>query len=362
MDFLRPRATHASACVLALAGVTASVVVTNDARAQTPADRVDVQLTTATLDDRPRLLERAQAAATAGDAARAYELARVANALQMTPSVSLFLARQAQSLRRPQDALSNAEDCLRVLGRDATVRFREQLTAQCTEISHQVRSAAGFVRLRFAASSTVRIVVAGQEVPASLYGLPFAVVPGEVSLEWHEDRAVRRRAVTVARGETFDVAVETFTSPQVGADDLAIIAGGANAGGGREIIRPVEQPAAGPGVGPWVLVGVGGAATIAGGVLWGMTRVALADCTVSPDGAIAQCDRPEAARSAPGYALGGNIAVPTGLALVAGGVAWYAIARALSSSPARPEARSSRGESAFVRGCVSLGTGVECAF
>lgn len=297
---------------------------------------------------RPQLLEEAQAAAARGNAARAYALALQASAMQQTPSVSLFLARQSQALRKPQDALSHAENCLRMLNRDETIRFREELTAQCTELSHAVRATAGYVVLRIPAGGGVRLRVDGADVPASMHGLPYAVEPGQVRVELIEEGRPRERMLTIARGQSETITVATFhdAAATVGDDDLVT-------GPGRGGQRP-NVGARGPGAGPWVVVGIGGAAAITGAVLWGLASSATAGCeTIDGVGVCGTQDQVDRAMAAPGFALGGNIAVPVGIAAIGGGVLWYVLAR-----PRGGSGTSGANEA----GCRPGGVGVACGF
>lgn len=88
---------------------------------------------------------------------------------------------------------------------------------------------------------------------------------------------------------------------------------------------PSRVPSAGPPGGALALLTVGSVGVVTGVVLHVVRANALAPCTVSGD--VATCPDSEtlqAARAAPGLALGGNLALGVGLAAAAGGLAWWA--------------------------------------
>lgn len=77
----------------------------------------------------------------------------------------------------------------------------------------------------------------------------------------------------------------------------------------------------------WVLMGTGAAVLITSGVLAALSQGALADCSVQGD--TARCPTQDAldrARQAPGLTLAANVSLGVGIASLAGGLAWWALA------------------------------------
>lgn len=93
-------------------------------------------------------------------------------------------------------------------------------------------------------------------------------------------------------------------------------------------LPPVEHRGAPmPPAPAWVLMGTGAAVLITSGVLAALSQGALADCSVQGD--TARCPTQDAldrARQAPGLTLAANVSLGVGIASLAGGLAWWALA------------------------------------
>jgi tetratricopeptide (TPR) repeat protein len=105
---------------------------------------------------------------------------------------------------------------------------------------------------------------------------------------------------------------------------------------------PVAAPAAGPSVLPWVIVGVGGAATVAGIVLLGVgasdVQHALNDCPTRMCTKPATVDEGNNGRSLENL---GGVLIGGGLAVAAAGVVWHFLEKPADSTGGPPAARTS---------------------
>jgi hypothetical protein len=172
--------------------------------------------------------------------------------------------------------------------------------------------------------------VAGHEVNPALYGVAFPVMPGSVAVEVGGEGVVAaREEVQVRAGARVEV------SPRVQVRVVEAAATGAGAGGVDARVAPMQAPvverSSGPGAGPWVLVGIGGAAAVAGGVMLVLGENARGERDRNcPNGACAGENELRTATDAQDLYLALN---PAGIAALAvggtaiiGGLLWYALA------------------------------------
>jgi hypothetical protein len=150
-------------------------------------------------------------------------------------------------------------------------------------------------------------------------------------------------------------AVEAATQ----APDLAVRLGAALRGERAVVVAPVvtPPPRRGPGAAPWVLVGVGGAAVVAGGALLAASFGALGDVeTVCPGyrcGALDAAQRTSAQESydrARTLNTAGWVTLGVGAAAAVGGVVWYALASRRSDAPVVTAVVTGEGASVGVSG------------
>lgn len=100
----------------------------------------------------------------------------------------------------------------------------------------------------------------------------------------------------------------------------------------RNVPPPVAVEAAGPGAGPWAVVGVGGALLASAAVLYGLRGAALRDVNAVCDESTSICadnSRAQAEtdyRAAGGYEVAAGVALGFGVAALAGGLLWRVLA------------------------------------
>lgn len=323
-----PAAARILACALA--------VSSSSAEAQVGADVA-----------RRSLIDAAAAAARAGDHARALALGGRALALRATPSLRLFLAREHLRAGHPVEALAQAGECVTRARGDETVPDRAATLARCEAVAQEAEQGVARLTLRVTAPAPegLRVTVRGEVVAPALYDVAWPLAPGEASVDaTAEGRVAFHRGLTLTAGasETVDV---TLVAPEAPAPPVAppVIAP-------PVIIPPViAPPVRGPPRGdrrvapasptaPWIVVGVGFAGILAGGVLGALALGAQS----SRDAACPSYERCDgaAARSHDAtmrdLGLGANVGFIAGGALVAGGVAWWLIARATRSVTPTP--------------------------
>lgn len=277
------------------------LVVPSVARAQSSAD----------LAARQDLVARADQARTAGDHARALDLAQRAGAIRMTPSLQLMIAQEQRSLGQLVDSYASALACARSAQADLSAANRADIIETCTSVSRALEPQLGRVRLRLPADlpSDTRVLLAGVEVSAAVRDVPRVVMPGQVTVDASaEGRTAFRRTLRVDAGAVAEVVIELP----------------------RSLTTPTTVAGRGPGAGPWVLAGLGVASFAAAGVLYALAGSARDDRD-------ARCPTdcyPDAQDHDARYRdmlTGTNVAIGVGGALLAGGAIWYVIARVSST-------------------------------
>lgn len=226
-------------------------------------------------------IAQATAARNAGDHARALTLATQAAQIRMSVSLRLMIAEEHAALggeAHTGEAFRMAEACVREATADATVPQREQVLRDCTNLMERTRPRP--------ASAPVTPVVSAPVTP------PAAV------------------AVTPPRD-------------------------------GEGAVR-VTTPARGPGVGPWLVVGGGGALVALGGVFFVLQAQAqlsrAVECPrmgsndVCPDSA-ALANATRYHDQAVQWNTAAWVSMGVGAAAVAGGLVWYALARRGDEAP-----------------------------
>lgn len=303
---------------LATAMAAAVLVASSTAHAQTP------DVTTRRL-----LIEQGQQASQAGNHTLALQRAEQAMAIQVTPSLRLFYARELQHASRPADAFAQAEECVREAERDVTVPNREALIAGCRAIAQQTRSEIGLltVTINGARPADLRVSVGGRVLSEGLIGVPSAVNPGRVIIEAsaHGYRTTRRE-VDVPRGGNEAIALELEQDPHVPVGrGAAGLEGGGETNldlGGRPVTR--TRPIS---IGAVVVTAAGGALLASSGLFFALRQGGFGPCSVvngsavcpdmqSVDQLAANADSMETMNTLT------NVALIGGTIVLAGGVAW----------------------------------------
>lgn len=258
------------------------------------------------------LLADSDRAREAGDHARSLDLARRAGDIRMTPSVRLLIAQEHAALGHALDALDAAGRCVREATADAALNNRERILANCEALSATLRARVGnvVVRVPSPAPEGLRVTVQGTDVPSALWGFPYPVDPGEVTVDASSRAGAFHRALRVEAGANEEVSVALAPAA------LASTAP-----------PPPATRASGPGAGPWVVAGLGVAALAASGGFYAL----YADAISERDAACgaAGCDpvaRDADARAGTWRVLN-NVSLGVGAAAVVGGVVWWLVAR-----------------------------------
>lgn len=283
---------------------------------------------------RRQLIEQAEQARRSGNHARVVELGERAAQIRQTPSLRLMLATAHGELGHVVSALAEAQSCVREAEIDAALRQRESILAGCRELVERFEGRVGYVTLRAegGAPEGMTLRVNGDGVNTALLGTPVPVSPGEVRVEAEAPgrerftrtvrvRAGRREEVTLRLG-----AAATATSGE-GVSRPALATGGGTTGGGGG----GGETSSGPGAGPWVVMGIGAAVGIAGGVLLGVAEGHASDLQRNcPNGECVDQAAVEANRGTLDAAqwmrpVGGALLGVGGAALV-GGLIWRLVA------------------------------------
>lgn len=306
--FVRPRAA-----ALAVAVAASLLVASSDARAQTP------DLTT-----RRMLIEQGQQASQAGNHTLALQRAEQAMAIQVTPSLRLFYARELQHATRPADAFAQAEECVHEADRDATVPNRDALMESCRAIAQQTRGEIGLltVTINGTRPADTRVTIGGRALSDALIGSPSAVNPGRVIVEAsaHGYRTTRRE-IDVPRGGNEAIALELEQDPHVPVGSGA---------GGLEGPDPVQRPNTRTrpvSVGAIVVTAVGGLFLSTAPVFYVLRQSGFGPCSVV-DGSAVCPTRSDAvnlslnAGTMETMNALTNAALISGTIILSGGVAW----------------------------------------
>ncbi len=277
---------------------------------------------------RRELIAQAEAAATAGDHARAVQLGERAAQLRVTPTVQYFLAREHLALDHPVEALGYSGACARAAEADPTLRNREGVLAACRTIVTTSEARVGRVTVHVASDAPAGLTVRlrGVVLPSTLYDVAYPVTPGAVVLEASAPGHLPlRREVTITAGRTEAVDVRLDPEPVVVAPTPAVVPAAV-------VVVPPRVVAATPrnySIGPWIVVGGGAAAFILSGVFYGLASSEMS----ARDGLCpAPCVDPTPEARTHDVQYGEhiertNIALGVGAALVVGGGVWLLVDR-----------------------------------
>lgn len=283
-------------------------------------------------DTRRALIDQATQARDRGELDRALQLARQAEGLRASPSLSLAIAEIEQSMQRPLAALQDARACVRALEADTAARDRARALAVCSTLVSTIEARVGRVTFSVAdAPSNLELRLDGRSVPRASWEGGVEVLAGSVVVDANAPgRRPLHREVTVAPRATERVTValdaDTSVTPVTPVTATPVIV--------TPVIAPPTAPASqGPGVGPWVVMGAGVASLALAGVFLGLREGALSDrdarCTGAAlrggDCAIPAAqvqDAQSAQDAAVGYTTAAYVTLGVGAAALAGGVLW----------------------------------------
>ncbi len=289
----------------------------------------------AALASRRELIAQAQQARNAGNHQQALDLAERARRIQPSPSLRLFVAQEQNALGRLAEAYGNSDLCMREAEGDTSLRNREQVASTCRALAADLRGRIGrvVVQVIAPAPSGLEVRVAGSPVAETLWGVPYVVTPGAVSIDatasgfrpFHTE-------VSVEMGASTDVRVVLEPAPET-ASILRGSSSGPVAGG-------TTPSSSGVPVAPIVVMGVGVVGLVLAPVFYVVMRnpAAARAQTFCPN---FECPDAAARTSAQPHWDAANtwttlsiVAGSVGVAAVAGGLTWFLLARSHGSPPA----------------------------
>ncbi len=288
-------------------------------------------------DTRRSLIDQATQARDHGELDRALGLARQAEGLRQSPSLSLAIAEIEQAMQRPLAALQDARACVRALEADTAARDRTRALAVCSTLVNAIEARVGRVTFSVAGDpSNIELRLDGRTVARESWAGGVEVLAGSVVIDasapgrrpLHREVTVAPRAVervAVALEADASTAVTPVAATPVAATPVTVTP--------RAVAPPVRLEPQGPGVMPWVLTGAGVASLALSGAFFGLRAGALSDRDAICAGAALRggdCvvpaaqvhDAQSAQDAAVGFTTAAYITLGVGAAAVVGGVLW----------------------------------------
>lgn len=231
-------------------------------------------------DARRSLITRATEARDRGALEEALNLARQAEQIRASASLSLAIAEIEQSMQRPLAALGDARACVRSLEADAGARDRARLLSVCGSLVSTIE--ARVARIAFDVPGDIEgleLRIDGHAVPSEARSRGVEVLAGSVVIDasaphrrpLHRELDVAPRAV-----ETVAINLDAEPASTPAPRDTSRVAPTPDGG---VILPPREAPPAsrGAGVGPWIVMGAGLAGVALSGVLFALRESALSE-------------------------------------------------------------------------------------
>ncbi len=294
-----------------------------------------------------------------GDWAGALDRFRKVAAVKTTPQVRFHVALCLENTGKLVDALVEFQRAQSEASADASGQVVAQNSGKhVTDLKDRIP------RLVVKVPADVEgatVTIDGVSVNASLVGTAMPLDPGKhaVVVKASKRKPYSTDVVLVERGKP--VTVEAALP--VVADD------GIPAGDGT---APVEQPeppkdqgGGGAGAVPWIIGGIGVAALIGGGVMYGLRQGTISDLEAACGPGRTQCpdDKRDLADSGKTYTTAGNVLVGVGVLGVATAVVLWVIAPSSNGSKATSKSDGSRAPSLTVgSGPGTLGLGLHGSF
>jgi hypothetical protein len=203
---------------------------------------------------RRRLLEEAQTARAADDHLQALALASRAGQIEMTPSVRLFIAEEQTAVRELAESWASAQLCSTEAQEDKGLKNRLKILSACNKLMSEIEVTAArvIVSMPRPVPSGAQLTIRGQIVPASLYGQPYFLTPGKVSVEATAPNYLRfHRELLVRAGEEVTVTSELVAQspPRAEVKDLTYSP--------SKTIAASSQPSAFRRFAPYATIGLG---------------------------------------------------------------------------------------------------------
>lgn len=168
--------------------------------------------TTAEVEATWRLLvAQAQTAQAAGDHMRALDLAQRAVTIHASPSLYRFVAQEQSQLGLLVPALTSAQRCVDAVTADRNAPERASTLSTCTTLVRDLQGRVGRLVVDVAgqAPAGLTVTVAGSVLPPALFGVPYLVTPGRVTIDaTAPGRAALHRSIEVAAAATVPVRID----------------------------------------------------------------------------------------------------------------------------------------------------------
>lgn len=237
---------------------------------------------------RRSMIERAQAAHTAGRHAECAELALRATSIQDTGSLRRLVAECQLGAGAVVEALGNAELCITMLRRDERAAGREQHLDVCTRTSAEARARTTILTVRTPTPEPqgLRVTIGSRALPRVEWNIGTIVPLGALVIEAAtDDGRSFRRELTTTSGTPSEVRIEfapptttTQTTNSTSANQTASNTSSTNRAPIETPPPRVVQPPPRR-VSPLVIAGASvlGAGAIAAGVGFGVAAAAVAE-------------------------------------------------------------------------------------
>ena len=316
--------------------IFAAVLVASRAAISQPAPAGSPSLVSASATRRRELLETASRLRAEGDHAHALESAIAAAEITMTPSVRMFIAEENVTLGHDVEGWTNARACVDEATAAAELNNRDRILAACNDALAATASHIALVAVQLPNDlpEDFELRIGAVPVPTERLESDVPLAPGHVvmtasatgHLPWRRELELRAGARTVVEVVLVRAAGATPSVAPTPTAALAIALPPAPAG-------VVTTHGAQPRVAPWILGGVGVAATVAGAVLLGVNL----DLTQSLHCQSGVCDRylvngdytTAAATGSAAY-----VALGAGVAMIGSAALWlFAVRTSASSRP-----------------------------
>src|SRR5262249_5143988 len=165
---------------------------------------------------RQELIRAAQKARRAGDHEQALSLAGQAAQIWLTPSLRLFIAEEQSATEQFTNALVNAERGEVEAEKDDKLKNRETILRACRSLIVRLKkfTAQVIVVMPTPPPLNPRVRIGGHEVPDSLYGKPYLLPPGKITVEASAPGHVPfAQEVTAEAGKEVTVSVGMAAGP-----------------------------------------------------------------------------------------------------------------------------------------------------
>jgi hypothetical protein len=164
---------------------------------------------------RRQLIADAEKAHNSGDHAQALSLAQRASALEATPSLHYFIAREEEETGAFADGYGTAQQCELEAQHDLQLRGRDEILKKCREIEGRLKDRVGYVVVDVKDRPTgLHVKLSGQDLNEAALGIPYVITPGTIVVEATAPaHSPYRLEISVPEGKTVNVSVTLAPKP-----------------------------------------------------------------------------------------------------------------------------------------------------